>query len=300
MGNVLSCCTTSTPPDDKEELLEPDPSGQKAKKKIQTQPQEAVMNLTLEDQDDPNSPILPEEQRAKSDAQVPQQISSAPTATLSPVATATLVSGVPHTQNQDTSQTSQVFSPPPPQDLPPAPPVANATTSQPVSTTSTQAAPASVTPTPTTNANTNTNINGSANTTTNVSANGASSAPATANTNTSATSAPANSASAANTLPGILEPQLDQNVDIRTRCRALWDWNADPADDEQISFKAGDILSLIRREDDWYYGENLKNHDIGYFPGNYVEIQGRNWKVDTNRVTPKIISLQQSLMPVSN
>jgi len=263
------------------------------------------MNLTLEDQDDPKSPILPEAHRAR-DEQVPQQTSTAPTATLSPVATATLASGVPQTtQNQDATQTTQVFSPPPPQDLPPPPSISSATTSQatqPVSSTSNLGAPASVTPTPNTNANTNTNTNGSSNTTSNISANGAS-VPATADTTTYASSAPANTASSANTantLPGILEPQLDQAVDIRTRCRALWDWNADPADDEQISFKAGDILVLIRREDEWYYGENLKNHEIGYFPGNYVEVQARNWKVDANRVTPKIVSLQQSLMPVSN
>jgi len=96
-------------------------------------------------------------------------------------------------------------------------------------------------------------------------------------------------------MAAILDQQNDP-VDIRTKCMALWDWTADSNDTEQITFKAGDVLALIRREGGgWWYGELLRTHEIGYFPENYVKVLTRNWKVDANRVSPMIVSLQQNL-----
>jgi len=90
----------------------------------------------------------------------------------------------------------------------------------------------------------------------------------------------------------------DDEKDFRTKCRALWDWNGDPTDPVQIEFKTGDIIALIDKEEDggWWYGECLRTKAVGFFPGNYVEVLTRNWKVDANKINPKIAALQQNLM----
>jgi len=88
----------------------------------------------------------------------------------------------------------------------------------------------------------------------------------------------------------------DDEKDFRTRCKALWDWNGDPSDTVQISLKAGDIIALIDKEEGgWWYGECLRTKAVGFFPGNYVEVLQRSWKIDSNRVNPKIAALQQNL-----
>jgi len=97
--------------------------------------------------------------------------------------------------------------------------------------------------------------------------------------------------------PTILE---QPEINFKPQCRALWDWNADVTDAQQISFKAGDIITIKEREPDgWWYGECLRTKEVGFFPGNYVEVIQRNWKVDSGRVNPKIAALQQNLKPVS-
>jgi len=101
------------------------------------------------------------------------------------------------------------------------------------------------------------------------------------------------------TLPttATMEQTFDEEKDFRTKCRALWDWNGDPTDPVQIAFKAGDIIALIDKEEDggWWYGENLRTKAVGFFPGNYVEVLQRNWKVDANKVNPKIAALQTAI-----
>jgi len=88
----------------------------------------------------------------------------------------------------------------------------------------------------------------------------------------------------------------DDEKDFRTKCKALWDWAGDPNDPVQIALKAGDIIALIDKEDGgWWYGECLRTKAVGFFPGNYVEVLQRSWKVDSNRINPKIAALQQNL-----
>jgi len=90
--------------------------------------------------------------------------------------------------------------------------------------------------------------------------------------------------------------EQDEEKDFRTRCRALWDWNGDPTDPVQIAFKAGDLIALIDKEEGgWWYGECLRTKAVGFFPGNYVEVLQRAWKIDNNKINPKIAALQQNL-----
>jgi len=90
---------------------------------------------------------------------------------------------------------------------------------------------------------------------------------------------------------------LSEQDDFRTKCRALWDWNGDPTDPVQIAFKAGDVIALIDKEEDggWWYGECIRTKAVGFFPGNYVEVLQRNWKVDSAKINPKIAAIQQGL-----
>ena len=55
------------------------------------------------------------------------------------------------------------------------------------------------------------------------------------------------------------------------RCKALFDYAGDYADD--LSFKAGDIITVLSQETDdegWWKGKI--NKETGVFPSNHVEL----------------------------
>jgi len=66
---------------------------------------------------------------------------------------------------------------------------------------------------------------------------------------------------------GMRKSQIDEPA---IRVRALKDF--DPEDEAQLSFKAGDIISVCDwwEGSDWWEGEC--NNKVGWFPVNYVEI----------------------------
>ncbi|KIY63533.1 SH3-domain-containing protein [Cylindrobasidium torrendii FP15055 ss-10] len=52
--------------------------------------------------------------------------------------------------------------------------------------------------------------------------------------------------------------------------KALWDYNADGSDGDDLSFSAGDIITIVKEDDeDWWTGEIHGRR--GLFPTNYVE-----------------------------
>jgi len=53
------------------------------------------------------------------------------------------------------------------------------------------------------------------------------------------------------------------------KCRALYDYDAE--DENELTIKEGDILTIQAEEDGWYYGTNSQGKS-GNFPSNYVEI----------------------------
>jgi len=52
------------------------------------------------------------------------------------------------------------------------------------------------------------------------------------------------------------------------KCRALYDFDAEDA--TELSFRAGDIITIIKKSQDWWEGELRGKR--GLFPGNYVEM----------------------------
>jgi len=52
------------------------------------------------------------------------------------------------------------------------------------------------------------------------------------------------------------------------KCRALYDFDAEDA--TELSFRAGDVITIIKKSQDWWEGE--LNGRRGLFPGNYVEM----------------------------
>jgi len=94
----------------------------------------------------------------------------------------------------------------------------------------------------------------------------------------SAPSAPAGGASSAGTAsyragPGPARsgracPPPPQRGPAQQRCRALYDFDAEDA--TELSFRAGDVINIIKKSQDWWEGE--LNGRRGLFPGNYVEM----------------------------
>eukprot|EP01126_Amoeba_proteus_P024086 TRINITY_DN2421_c0_g2_i20.p1 TRINITY_DN2421_c0_g2~~TRINITY_DN2421_c0_g2_i20.p1 ORF type:complete len:279 (-),score=56.38 TRINITY_DN2421_c0_g2_i20:1620-2456(-) len=81
--------------------------------------------------------------------------------------------------------------------------------------------------------------------------------------------------------------------EVQCHALALWDFNGD-ADNWQISFSAGDLISVVDAcaEEDWWIGHA---HGVkGYFPKAYVQIQKREIKV-SGVISEKIAGLQKNL-----
>lgn len=64
------------------------------------------------------------------------------------------------------------------------------------------------------------------------------------------------------------EAQEEEEEGGGRRCRALYDFEAQG--DDELSFVAGDVLTITEELPDWYQGE--LNGDSGIFPANYVEL----------------------------
>jgi hypothetical protein len=63
-------------------------------------------------------------------------------------------------------------------------------------------------------------------------------------------------------------PEIDPTAQVRDLLKALYDFSGNGVD--ELTFKAGDIISVIDPETDgWYRGE-LKGKK-GFVPGTYVE-----------------------------
>lgn len=63
-------------------------------------------------------------------------------------------------------------------------------------------------------------------------------------------------------------PPPPQRPTAAPKCRALYDFDAE--DGTELSFRAGDVITIIKKSQDWWEGE--LNGRRGLFPGNYVEM----------------------------
>lgn len=64
--------------------------------------------------------------------------------------------------------------------------------------------------------------------------------------------------------------------------KGKYDFNA--TDEEELSFRKGDILKILSRQDEWYKAE-MNGHE-GFVPQNYIEINTPRWYQETaNRST---------------
>ncbi|KAG8941694.1 hypothetical protein FRC03_004178 [Tulasnella sp. 419] len=67
-------------------------------------------------------------------------------------------------------------------------------------------------------------------------------------------------------------PPPPRNIKVAARCQALWDYNLDGAEENDLSFRKGDIIELIddeRANNDWWFG--TIGDQTGLFPSNHVE-----------------------------
>jgi len=84
----------------------------------------------------------------------------------------------------------------------------------------------------------------------------------------------------------------------RKRAEALWDYERSADDPGQLSFKAGDIITLLEEDNDWCYGE--LNGEVGYVPSNYLKVLVKEIKVNQSTISPRISHLQQFLIQGTN
>jgi hypothetical protein len=115
-----------------------------------------------------------------------------------------------------------------------------------------------------------------------------SSASSSASANVSVSVAATSSPSTATTyVPSVTSPTKDDKNKAQAKTelqqlRALYDYDAE--EDNEISFKEGEILYLIEKDESgWWRGRNSKGQE-GVFPSNFVEVVGQESK---NIVIPK-------------
>jgi len=78
-----------------------------------------------------------------------------------------------------------------------------------------------------------------------------------------------------------LHPSDIKNLEF---CKALYDFNGQNA--QELSFKRGDIIAILRKDNnDWWRGR-LKRGNIGLFPSNYVEIIEKKSNRDVDKPKP--------------
>lgn len=79
----------------------------------------------------------------------------------------------------------------------------------------------------------------------------------------------------------------DNNKAEKRKLKALYDFEA--AEDNEITFKAGDVLLLTDDSDpNWWKGVNLANNEEGLFPSNFVTFDLDTQVVDEISITKKV------------
>ncbi|KAK0461543.1 SH3-domain-containing protein [Armillaria novae-zelandiae] len=87
-----------------------------------------------------------------------------------------------------------------------------------------------------------------------------------------------------------LPPPAPAPAPASVRAKALWAYNLDASDPDDLSFAAGDIITIVEETNaDWWLGEH--NGARALFPANYVE------KITTPTPTPAPAPASRTLPP---